>query len=200
MSTPRFDLPRPDLETQPWWDAARERRLLIKRCASCGRAHFYPRPFCPHCWSDRVDWEEASGRATLVHVLDRAPQRPATVRRTRALRRRRGRPRRRSAHDDQRRGLRLRRSAHRHAAGRRLPRRDRRGDAARLPARVIRSVTCAGMAAGRDDEGFTFRWEAPVHEVFPSLHEAQSAWLGPDRVARARPIAGRASSSAWRAP
>lgn len=27
------------------------------------------------------------------------------------------------------------------------------------------------------DDGFTFRWEAPVHEVFPSLHEAQSAWL-----------------------
>jgi hypothetical protein len=25
---------------------------------------------------------------------------------------------------------------------------------------------------------FTFRWEAPVHEVFPSLHDAQSAWLG----------------------
>ena len=40
-------------------------QLLIKRCAACGRAHFYPRPFCPHCWSDRVDWEEASGRATL---------------------------------------------------------------------------------------------------------------------------------------
>lgn len=26
-------------------------------------------------------------------------------------------------------------------------------------------------------EDFTFRWEAPVHEVFPALHEAQSAWL-----------------------
>jgi alkylhydroperoxidase/carboxymuconolactone decarboxylase family protein YurZ len=24
---------------------------------------------------------------------------------------------------------------------------------------------------------YTFRWEGPVHEVFPSLHEAQSAWL-----------------------
>jgi hypothetical protein len=27
------------------------------------------------------------------------------------------------------------------------------------------------------DDDFTFRWEAPVHEVFPALHEAQSAWL-----------------------
>lgn len=31
------------------------------------------------------------------------------------------------------------------------------------------------MSGGQD---FTFRWEAPVHEVFPALHEAQSAWLG----------------------
>jgi uncharacterized OB-fold protein len=65
MSTMRFDLPQPDLDTQPFWDATREGRLLIKRCADCGRAHFYPRPFCPHCWSEAVDWEEASGRATL---------------------------------------------------------------------------------------------------------------------------------------
>ncbi len=25
---------------------------------------------------------------------------------------------------------------------------------------------------------YTFRWEAPVHEVFPALHEALSTWLG----------------------
>jgi hypothetical protein len=31
---------------------------------------------------------------------------------------------------------------------------------------------------GAERDPFTFRWEAPVHEVFPSLHEAQSAWLG----------------------
>lgn len=61
----RFDLPTPDAETQPFWDGARESRLLIRRCNSCGEAHFYPRPFCPRCWSDDVVWEEASGRATL---------------------------------------------------------------------------------------------------------------------------------------
>ncbi len=75
---PRFDLPTPDLETQPFWDACRDGKLLIKRCAECGRAHFYPRPFCPHCWSTAVDWEEASGRATLytysvVHRNDLPP-------------------------------------------------------------------------------------------------------------------------------
>jgi uncharacterized OB-fold protein len=61
----RFDLPSPDLETQPFWDAARDARLLIRHCNACGEYHFYPRPFCPSCWSDDVEWFEASGRATL---------------------------------------------------------------------------------------------------------------------------------------
>ncbi|HEU5301541.1 MAG TPA: Zn-ribbon domain-containing OB-fold protein [Acidimicrobiia bacterium] len=61
----RFDLPAPDPETQPFWDAATEGRLVVKRCADCGEAHFYPRPFCPHCWSTQVEWEDVSGRATL---------------------------------------------------------------------------------------------------------------------------------------
>ena len=74
----RFDIPTPDPETQAFWDAARERRLLIQRCNACGEAYFYPRPFCPKCWSDDVAWEEASGDATLytwsvVHVNDLPP-------------------------------------------------------------------------------------------------------------------------------
>ncbi|MEO6469576.1 MAG: Zn-ribbon domain-containing OB-fold protein [Acidimicrobiia bacterium] len=78
MTAMRFDLPQPDLETQPFWDAAREGRLLIKRCRACTRTHFYPRPFCPHCWSQDVEWMDASGRATLytwsvVHRNDLPP-------------------------------------------------------------------------------------------------------------------------------
>ena len=61
----RFDLPSPDLETQPFWDAAKDERLLIKHCNACGEYHFYPRPFCPSCWSEDVEWYDASGRATL---------------------------------------------------------------------------------------------------------------------------------------
>jgi uncharacterized OB-fold protein len=61
----RFDLPAPDPETKPFWDAARAGTLLIRRCRDCGRFHFYPRPFCPSCWSTNVEWVEASGRASL---------------------------------------------------------------------------------------------------------------------------------------
>lgn len=75
---PRFDLPSPDRDTQAFWDGANEHRLLVKHCKTCGRNHHYPRPFCPFCWSDDVDWLEASGRATLytwsvVYVNDLPP-------------------------------------------------------------------------------------------------------------------------------
>jgi uncharacterized OB-fold protein len=74
----RFDLPEPDAFTRTYWDAAAEGRLLIRRCRACGRAHHYPREFCPHCWSEDVAWEPASGRATLytwsvVHRNDLPP-------------------------------------------------------------------------------------------------------------------------------
>jgi uncharacterized protein len=75
---PRFDLPTPDRDTQPFWDACREHKLLVMRCAACGDHFHYPRPFCPKCWSEDVRWEEASGRATLytwsvVHSNDLPP-------------------------------------------------------------------------------------------------------------------------------
>ncbi|MFJ5548450.1 Zn-ribbon domain-containing OB-fold protein [Streptomyces sp. NPDC093225] len=75
---PRFDLPEVDAFTRPWWEAAGAGRLLLRRCGGCGRAHHYPREFCPYCWSEETGWEEASGRATLytwsvVHRNDLPP-------------------------------------------------------------------------------------------------------------------------------
>ena len=91
MLTPgRSDLPIIDESTQEYWDAARRGVLLIKRCQNCTRPHFYPRPFCPFCWSSDVVWEEASGRGALYTFsvvrrndlfpfADRVPYVPAIV-------------------------------------------------------------------------------------------------------------------------
>lgn len=62
---PRADLPTIETGTQPYWDAAKAGKLLIARCRACGRVHHYPRPFCPHCWSEDVEPVQASGRGTL---------------------------------------------------------------------------------------------------------------------------------------
>lgn len=74
----RYDLPTAESDTRPYWDAAAEQRLLVRRCGDCGTTHFYPRPFCPRCWSADVSWVESSGRATLytwslVHRNDLPP-------------------------------------------------------------------------------------------------------------------------------
>ncbi len=76
----RCDLPEADAFTRPYWDAAAEGRLLLRRCraAGCGAVHHYPREFCPRCWSEDVVWEPAAGRATLytwsvVHRNDLPP-------------------------------------------------------------------------------------------------------------------------------
>jgi uncharacterized protein len=61
----RFDLPTPDSDTQHWWDANAEGRLLVVRCEACNELFYYPRPFCPRCGADSVKWEKVSGDATL---------------------------------------------------------------------------------------------------------------------------------------
>ena len=52
-------------ETKPFWDAAAQGRLLIKRCTACDEPHWYPRAICPFCGSERTEWMEVSGRGTI---------------------------------------------------------------------------------------------------------------------------------------
>lgn len=59
------DRPTIDADSQEWWSAVQDRALLVGACASCGRKSLYVRPFCPHCWSEDVGLEQATGRARL---------------------------------------------------------------------------------------------------------------------------------------
>ena len=52
-------------ENQPFFDAAREGKLLIKRCLDCNELHYYPRALCPFCASARTEWLAAQGRGTI---------------------------------------------------------------------------------------------------------------------------------------
>jgi uncharacterized OB-fold protein len=56
----------PDQWTAPFWEHAREHRLVAARCTRCDA--FRPMPpgsFCWECDGDEVAWIELSGRATL---------------------------------------------------------------------------------------------------------------------------------------
>ena len=57
--------PMTTLETEPFWSAAAEGRLVLPRCDACGTVIWYPRRFCPACRTTSVSWIEASGRGTV---------------------------------------------------------------------------------------------------------------------------------------
>ena len=57
------DVPTPDHEQVPFWDATGEGRLLVQRCAN-GHHQLYPRAHCVTC-REPVEWVDASGNATV---------------------------------------------------------------------------------------------------------------------------------------
>ncbi|HTV37823.1 MAG TPA: OB-fold domain-containing protein [Xanthobacteraceae bacterium] len=77
MAEPR-KIPSPivNVETQPFWNAARERRFVVPTCSACGRAHWYPRAVCPFCGSGDVQWRDASGKGAIYtfSVMRRAKE------------------------------------------------------------------------------------------------------------------------------
>ena len=71
---PRRPIPKPTPETQEYWDGARRGELRIQRCRSCGKAYFFPRPFCPNCSSKDVEWFTATGKGKLYsYVISHRP-------------------------------------------------------------------------------------------------------------------------------
>ena len=57
--------PKPSVESQPYWDALREHRLVFQQCADCGKLRHYPRPMCDACYSMEVAWHESAGHGTV---------------------------------------------------------------------------------------------------------------------------------------
>lgn len=64
-TSPPLPVPVANADSQPYWNAARERRLVIRKCKACGSLHFMPRHLCPICWSDQLEWIDAKGTGTV---------------------------------------------------------------------------------------------------------------------------------------
>lgn len=54
-----------DRDTGGFFQAARERRLVVKACHSCATPLHLPRAYCYHCGSWDTGWREVGGAATL---------------------------------------------------------------------------------------------------------------------------------------
>ena len=127
---------------------------------------------------------ERSGDA--VHVVGRARERPAAVPGAGPVRRGGRRARGRAADDDQRRRLRVRRA-------RRSAWRSTRCSTPIERRRHDRPVPAGASADVTPEPDWNFPFEEPLHDVFPALHDAQSAWMSQiDSLPRARPQDARA--------
>ncbi len=70
-------LPEPAGATQPFWDAARQHRLVIQRSKNTGQYVFYPRNVSPFGAGDELEWVEVSGRGTVYsYTIARRPTAP----------------------------------------------------------------------------------------------------------------------------
>ena len=54
-----------DRSTAPFWEAARERRLVVCECATCHALRMPPGPFCPNCQSQSVQWRGVPGTGSV---------------------------------------------------------------------------------------------------------------------------------------
>jgi uncharacterized OB-fold protein len=62
-------IPETDSEWHGYFQAARERRLVIRRCEACGRLRYPPGAGCPWCASLAWTWATVSGRG-LIHSYE----------------------------------------------------------------------------------------------------------------------------------
>ena len=58
-------VPLPDERSAPFFDGARDRRLMLQHCTSCGTWSFPLRERCATCMKPTLEWRAASGRGTL---------------------------------------------------------------------------------------------------------------------------------------
>lgn len=62
---PTKPVPVPDDISAPFFDGARQGRLMLQHCTGCGQWSFPVRERCPHCFAAKLEWRAASGRGSL---------------------------------------------------------------------------------------------------------------------------------------
>jgi uncharacterized protein len=64
-------------DNAPYLQGWRRGKLVLQHCSSCNRFIFYPRAMCPHCWNDKLEWKDVSGKGKIVSFsLVRRPNDP----------------------------------------------------------------------------------------------------------------------------
>lgn len=60
----RLEPPSSDVAA-PFWEATRDRRLLLQWCKVCAQSIHYPREFCPVCLGEDYEWRDSPGQGEI---------------------------------------------------------------------------------------------------------------------------------------
>jgi uncharacterized OB-fold protein len=72
-------LPKPTVDSKPFWEGCNAEKLLLQRCAQCRHIFYYARRLCPACGAADLAWEASAGRGRVysfseVHVPFQGPE------------------------------------------------------------------------------------------------------------------------------
>lgn len=63
--------------SQPYWDAARQNRLVVQQCGDCSHMLFPPGANCPKCGSRKLTWTQVSGKGVVyTYTIAHRPPHP----------------------------------------------------------------------------------------------------------------------------
>ncbi len=71
----QIPLPQPTALSAPFWEAARQGKLVLQRCGACSAYRWTPQILCVRCQAEDFTWTEVSGKG-CVHshtTVHRAP-------------------------------------------------------------------------------------------------------------------------------
>jgi uncharacterized protein len=69
MMVQKAPSPEVDAESEPFWSALREHRVVVQQCAACGRLRFPLMPGCPYCGTGGRRQVEVSGRGRIYSLV-----------------------------------------------------------------------------------------------------------------------------------
>ena len=55
----------PELDSERFWEGAKQGELRYQTCEACQAVVFYPRAHCTECGSDRLAWHVSKGAGTV---------------------------------------------------------------------------------------------------------------------------------------
>lgn len=58
-------LPKPNPDTQPFWDSCKEHQLKFQKCQNCHQVRWPPSIICPVCYSNDTEWIVAGGKGKV---------------------------------------------------------------------------------------------------------------------------------------